>query len=47
MLSDIEKIMVKEREKIYSTLKINLTAYRFVFVATFLCRKVTHVLFAG
>ena len=46
MLSEIEKIIIKDKEKIYDKLKIDPSAYIFVFVSTFLCHKVTH-LFSG
>ena len=47
MLSEIEKIIIKDKGKIYNKLKIDPSAYIFVFVLTFLCHKVTHVLFSG
>ena len=47
MLSEIEKIIIKDKGKIYDKLKMDPSAYIFVFVLTFLCHKVTHVLFSG
>ena len=47
MLSEIEKIIIKGKGKIYEELEMDPSAYIFVFVLTFLCHKVAHVLFSG
>ena len=47
MFSEIEEIIIKDKGKIYEELKMDPSAYIFVFVLTFLRHKVTHVLFSG
>jgi len=47
MLSEIERIIIEDKKKIYNKLEMDPSAYIFVFVLTFLCHKVTHVLFSG
>jgi len=40
MLSDIEKIIINGKVKVYNTLKMEPSAYIYVFVLTFLCHRV-------
>ena len=47
MLSEIERIIIEDKKKNYNKLEMDPSAYIFVFVLSFLCHKVTHVLFSG